>query len=454
MAGAAPQLVVLSGPHRGTTLVLSHPFPVVFGRKAGMALPEPALEDVHCQVFQADGRWFLQDFASREGTWIGDERVDGVRPLEPGRAFRIGTTHVGLVEGDKDPEERLRRGEPGKDTEPTLMAELVETPAPLEAARPAHARAPNPATDLVKIETPPEPGEETDSALPVAQPEGQAPPPLSEHGSLGEYDLLEPLGAGGLGQVWKAYDRKRRRVVALKVLAPEHARDSHAVARFLRGAKAGGKLHHPHLVSILAAGHAGRHVYLTMEYVEGIDLERTCVARGGQLPAREAVAIVARVVEALVYAHSRGVVHRNVTPANILVGPGDLPKLADLTLAKKIQGGKGSLEITRSDDVLVRSVYAPPEAIFDVQRVDVRTDVYGCGATLFRAATGKPPYSHTSPAELVQGRHADPSELAPHLSAGLQLLLRRCLRPDPNDRYPTMAALREALADLPESAET
>lgn len=439
--------MVLSGPHRGATIVLSHPFPVLFGRKTGMSLPDPALEDVHCQVFQAGGRWFLQDFATREGTWIGDERVDGVRPLEIGRSFRIGATHVGLVEGDR---------EPGADTEPTLLAELVDPPTtPVAPPVRRHARAPNPATEVVEIETPPEvsPEEEEEAIAAVAE-RGSDPnaPPLSPHGALGEYDLLEPLGAGGLGQVWKAYDRKRRRVVALKVLSKEHAGDAHAVARFLRGAKAGGKLHHPHLVSILAAGHAGGHVYLTMEYVEGLDLERFCAARGGRLPPREAVGILARVADALVYAHSRGVVHRNVSPGNILVGPGGVPKLADVTLAKKIGGG-ASLEITRSDDVLIRSVYAPPEAIFDVQRADVRADVYGCGATLFRALTGRPPYKDTSPALLVQGQHADPAALAPHLSPQLIELLRRCLRPDPNQRPPTAAALREALADLPESEE-
>ena len=444
---AAPQLVVLSGPHRGTTLVLSHPFPVVFGKKAGMALPDPSLDDIHCQVFQAGGRWFIQDFGSREGTWIGDERVDGVRPLELGRAFRIGHTHVGLVAGDKDP---------GKETEPTLMAELVEpgsSPAGVAGAKP---RRPGETTEIVRVEIPVgaasdvASGTASDEALPVAVPERA--PPLAVHASLGEYDLLEPLGAGEVGQVWKAYDRKRRRVVALKVLALAHARDPHAVARFLRGAKAGGKLHHPHLVSILAAGHAEGHVYLTMEYVEGLDLERSCAARGGRIAPREAVAIMARVAEALIYAHSRGVVHRNVTPGNILVGPGGVPKLADLTLAKRVTD-PNPMEITRSDDVLVRSVYAPPEAIFDVQRVDARTDVYGCGATLFRAVTGRPPYRDTSPAELVQGRHADPERLAPHISKPLAALLRKCLRPEPNERFHTASQLRDALAELPESEE-
>lgn len=490
--GARPQLVVLSGPHKGDVIVVDDPLPVVFGRRAGVMLPDAALDLVHCQVFQAGGKWYLQDFGTPSGTWLGDERVEGVRPLELGRSFRIGETHVALLLPDQAP-----RATPAvsSDVAAVLRDSGVEAPPPAPPP-PAPAEAPrrrkrklDDKTDILPIETPSDDSDLGRATPPPPQRAGTlggggsgrakrpgglgdtvemrapwlddnggaeaAPPAGDSHEALGDYDLLRELGTGSLGKIYKAYDRRRRRVVAVKLLSDDLAQDPQAVGRFLRGAQVGARLSHPNIVAVHGAGHSGGKIYVTMEYVEGLDLESIVANNNGKgLPARQAVAILARVTDALVYAHARDVIHRSVTPRNILVGAGRTTKLVDLALAKRATLEK-DLQITRSDHVLTTSPYAAPELLFDVQRVDHRADLYGVGASLFLAVTGHAPYEGTK-LEVVQrlqkGQHGDIKKLAKGLSKPLVALVERCLQPDPARRFQAARELREAFAELPEAA--
>jgi len=428
-----PQLVVLSGGHKGTVIVLDDPMPVVFGRRSGVALPEPDLADVHCQVFRSGGRWFIQDFASEAGTWVGDDRVSGIQPLDLGRSFRIGATHVGLLVPD-----------PQAPADPDFVDEAEAS------LRAALARRAGSGTDVQELDTPPD--ELHDSADDDSEEDTDALlAPLRVGDRIGEYELLAALGEREHTRTFKARDHRRRRVVTVSVLAPELAQDRVAVARFLRGAKAGGRLQHPNIVAVLGAGHAAGRVYVTREFVAGHDLEAFCALKGGRLSSEEVVAILSPITDAVVYAHGKKVIHRAIEPQSVIVAADGVPKLGGLSLAKRVVASK-PLDITQDDDVLTRSVYAAPEAIFDVRHADERSDVYSLGATLYRAVTGKAPYRATSPADLVRGLHDDPREHAPSMSAALATILVRCLRPDPDDRFPTAEALRAALAECPEAA--
>jgi len=493
-----PHLVVLSGEHKGDVIVLDDGLPVVFGARTGVRLPDPDLDPVHCQVFRADDRWFIQDFGSAKGTWLGDERVEGLRPLEFGRTFRIGATHIALLQPDaKEParfvqqaEDALRRAtEPApppppppaalaateEDDEDELEDETTELLSAEEGGR-ATARRLGSATQVLDLETPPsdvgEVAEDADAAAatdeaPIDQagPTGEAAEPASSdaapaelrvHDSLGDYDILELLGEGTLGKVYKGYDRRRRRVVAIKVLDPGLTRDERTVARFLRGAKTGGRLSHRHIVRILAAGHAQGRIYVTMEFVEGLNLEQFCKASGGKLVPRVGLQLMNRITDALIYAHGRGVLHRNVTPENILVGQGGFPRLADLALAKRAAAGtKADLRITAQGQVLTRSLYTAPEGLLG-DKLDERTDVYGVGATLFRALCDVPPYG-TDPKRITQRAMTrdleDIAKLSPGVSKPLVAMLQRCLHPDPRERFQKMRELRDAIADLPDVSE-
>ena len=422
MSGAPhPQLVILSGPSRGDVLVLDDPLPVVFGTRSGISFPDPALAEVHCQVFQAaDGRWFLQDFGAQAGTWVDGERVVGARPFEPPRKFRVGETWVGLT----------RPGAAGGDALEVGPATSAENDA--AAAR---AEADASATDELELELPPA--------------HGEPPAPLAPHDSLGEYDILEPLGSGSLGDVHKGYDRRRRRVVALKVLHPDLARDPKAVARFLRGAKAAARLRHPHAVRVYGAGHAGGRIYVTMEYVEGVSLERFCLGAGGRLAVPVAVGIAARLASALADAHEQGVVHRNVTPGNVLVGVGGFPKLADFARAKRARSGPARQAISQSDIKVAQTPYTPPELLVGDEATDERTDVYGLGATLFRALAGVPPFGLALDAiggRMLRGAREDAATHRPELGPGLLALLERALAVDPKQRFGSLTSFHAALA--------
>ena len=466
MTETAPHLVVLNGAYAGDVIVIDDDLPLVLGRRCGVALPEADLDDVHCQLFHLGETWYLQDFNTASGTWIGDTRVEGVRPVELGRAFRIGTTQLALVIDHPD---GIVDVEPSTEEPlPAIVAEAAPLPAIVESEDelveyvrdgPVDAivePAPEAPLEAIVEPAPPTPAP---SGLPLpAQPSDEVavPPPhegptspVERHGAVGDYDILLPLGEGRTAQVFKAYDRRRRRVVALKLLLPKHRRDNVAVKRFLRGTKVMAKLRHPHIVRVLAAGHARGHVYASLEYVEGGDLAAFCESLGGQLPTEVALTVAGSLAAALAYAHERGVLHRGVSPKNVQIAPGVGAKLSGFGLARKASS-KAS-KITWAGEVLTESLYAAPETLFDLDRVGPHSDVYGIGATLYHALTGQPPYEGhpVAAAERIrEGQYRSPRELVPDLPLPVVGLLARCLAPEPEERYASAAELREALAGL------
>lgn len=475
-----PQLIVLNGPHKGVVVVLDQPLPCVIGRRAGLSFPDAALDPVHCQVIPIQGRWYVQDFGSEAGTWVGDQRVQGTQPLELGRSFRIGDTLIALVQPDADEEEpidpdRVHSAETrrlavvaeevdlseeaeapfGRDA----LADVEDDPLPIAEVSPAPAEAPDERTHAAggeriarrKRRRKSDPASEATDVFEIELPQPERSE-LAAHDVLGDYEVIQPLGEGSLGQSYKCYDRKRRRVVTLKVLDPALARKKSWVARFLRGAKAGARLQHRHVVAILGAGHAQGWIYVVQEYVEGIDLEQHCELRGGILEPLDALEIASKITEALVYAHGRKVIHRAVTPHNVLIGAGGMPKLTDLAFAKRVKKPK-DLDVSGAFKAEARSPYAPPEALLGASQVGARADIYGVGACLFRALCGAPPFGQDLGKlnqRILQGQ---PEPWGPHeakLSDPLKAMLLRCLEADPSKRYPAMRDLRDAIADLPD----
>lgn len=533
-----PQVIVLNGPHKGDVFVIDHELPVVFGSRLGVKLPEPALAGVHCQIVQTRSGWFLMDLGSPAGTWLGDERVEGIHPIEFGRTFRIGDTHLAFLlpdpEEPADPDfiheaERALRAAvppaseiPLEDIEDLESAEepsfgFGEIPeeAPLPGLEDSAEYLPieDRSTSVIAIpdltgidvgssgvielgrraraerELEGAPGRadvsldraSKDSAahLPAAEPEGAflakrrrrgpvdmsatdvfqidlpgAGEDLKPQESFGDYDVLQVLGRGSLGPVYKCYDRRRKRVVTLKLLDAELGQKKKWISRFLRGAKAGSRLQHRSIVATLGAGHAQGRVYVVCEYVEGLDLEQFCLAREGRLPARLALQIAAQITEALVYAHGRRVIHRAVSPSNVLIGAGGAPKLADLAFAKLVKQPR-DLRMSGQLYVEARSPYAPPESLLGGGQVDARADIYGLGALLFRCLTGAAPYGQSSKAlvpRLVQRQREPWGSVEEVLSPELRAMVERCLDPDPAGRFPASRDLRDAIADLPETA--
>lgn len=263
---------------------------------------------------------------------------------------------------------------------------------------------------------------------------------------FGSYELLEEIGRGGSGVVYRARQPSLGREVALKFLLDGAFAGDEAIARFQAEASAAAALRHPHIVTVYEVGEiAGRH-FFSMEFVRGQTLAE--VVRDGPLPAARAASYVRRVAEAVAFAHSRGVLHRDLKPSNILLDEQDEPRVSDFGLAKRTQE---SVERTVHGQVLGTPAYMSPEQAEGGRQgpVDERSDLYSLGAILYHLLSGRPPFTgETTTAILRQVAEADPVAprwLNPSVPRDLETLCLQCLAKDPTRRYPTAAALAEDL---------
>jgi serine/threonine protein kinase len=267
---------------------------------------------------------------------------------------------------------------------------------------------------------------------------------------LGQYDLLEKLGEGGMGQVYKARHQLMDRLVALKVIRRERLGEAQAQQRFLREARAAAQLRHPNVVLTFDAGQVGETPYFVMEYVEGIDLGRL-VAQRGPLPVAQACEYARQAALGLQHAHERGMVHRDVKPSNLLVTHGGtLVKLLDLGLALlPTPDGTREENLTAPGVFLGTPAYTAPEQATDARRADIRADLYSLGCTLYFLLTGRPPFNGTM-VEMLAGHLHDEAtpveQLRPEVPAGVGKVVRRLLAKRPEQRYQTPAEVARALA--------
>ncbi|MBL8793175.1 MAG: protein kinase [Planctomycetia bacterium] len=277
---------------------------------------------------------------------------------------------------------------------------------------------------------------------------------------LGSYIILDRLGEGGTGQVFKARHRSMQRIVAVKVLRRDLVQDKEAVARFYREIKVVSQLSHPNVIHPLDAGPIGASHMLVMEYVEGTDLERL-VKQRGPLPVLEAVDYVRQAALGLQHAHERGLVHRDIKPSNLLVtsrtnrsaGTGNLVKILDLGLARlHHQDGDSSANITAQSGnaaMVGTPNYLAPEQAVDFHSADIRSDIYSLGCTLYFLLTGEPPFPGTTLAEkLLKHQQAAPPALEkrrPEVPKGLPSVFRKMLAKRPEDRYATPRTFLDAL---------
>jgi serine/threonine protein kinase len=274
-----------------------------------------------------------------------------------------------------------------------------------------------------------------------------SPAPL---GQIGPYALLQKLGQGGMGTVYRAVHLKLKRPVVVKLLAPDRLRDERAVARFQREMEAIGRLDHAHVIRATDAGEAGGQHYLVMEHVEGVDLGRLA-DRHGPLPVAAACEIVRQAALGLQAIHEQGMVHRDIKPSNLLLTRGGHVKVLDLGLALLYDALPSGDELTVSGQVMGSASYMAPEQGRESHRVDIRADIYSLGCTLYKLLTGQAPFSaYTGFFDKLRA-HAElpmPSvfERRPDVPAPLLPILDRLLAKAPADRFAEPRAVAEALA--------
>jgi serine/threonine-protein kinase len=282
---------------------------------------------------------------------------------------------------------------------------------------------------------------------------------------LGQYVLLDPLGEGGMGEVFKARHHKLDRLVAVKLIRKDHLGNPDAVRRFHREIQAVAQLSHPNIVAAYDADQSGDLHFLVMEYVEGTDLSRM-VRQCGPLPIAHACEYIRQAALGLQHAFEKKMVHRDIKPANLLVsGAGSggatsvgVLKISDLGLARWRRNGNGessSKELTREGAVLGTLDYVAPEQAADSHAVDIRADLYSLGCTFYLLLTGRVPFPGGEAIEkLYRHRFEEPpplEQVRPETPAEVAAVVRKLMAKQAGDRYQTPAEAAAALAAVLQS---
>src|SRR5580700_5042323 len=281
------------------------------------------------------------------------------------------------------------------------------------------------------------------------------PGAMNLQSSIAHYRIASKIGAGGMGEVYRATDTKLGRDVALKILPAEMARDPKRLARFRREARAVATLNHPHIVTIFSVEEAEGIHFLTMELVEGQSLER--LIGESTLRVEQIVDIARALGDALAAAHEKGIVHRDLKPANVMVSNEGRVKVLDFGLAKDVRGSNlGDATLTSDSRTQVGVVMGTPAYMSPEQTsgrpLDHRTDIFSLGVVLHEMTTGRRPFEGTSSAELVSAILRDTpqsvTDLRPDLPSDLARIVRRCLEKDPRYRLQTARDVSNEFRDL------
>jgi serine/threonine protein kinase len=386
------RLAVIAGPDRGQVFPLPEGATVSVGRgqDALARLGDPHVSRIHCRIVRSGDRLVLSDAGSTAGTLVNGAHVTGEQPLSIGDVIQIGQTQL-RVDEDAVPE--------------------MPTFAPPAPAAPAGA-----ASSVVRL----------------ADLIGQ---------TVGHYQVSAVRARGQTGLVFLAQDLESGQDVALKVLRPEFTQRSADVQRFLRAAQTVLPLRHPHLVPLRDVGQAGPCCWLAMDWIEGESLtdviDRIGVA--GMLDWRFAARVAVHLARALQFAHAHQVIHRNLTPRNVLVRFSDKTTLlGDLMLAKAVEGSL-ALDITRPGEVVGDIRYTSPERLLGNDAVDARSDIYSLGALVYALLTGRPPLAGPTLLETLAlirtGEPVRPKKYQLSIADLFEGVVLRMLAKRPEDRY-------------------
>jgi serine/threonine protein kinase len=392
-----PLLVVTSGPDKGRTFPLTAGQTLQVGRAQNTTtkLTDPTVSRLHCEI-EWDGTRAMLVNKSGGGTLV-NAKPAAQQELQPGDIIRVGATELRFHVSDV--EEAATVVQPGK-------------------------QAPAVASDWM-------------TAL-IGQ-------------NLSHYTVESVIAKGATASVFNATDTHTRKPVALKVLQPEFSKNDDEMQRFVRAMKTVLPLRHPNLVTLLAAGKTGGFCWVAMEYVDGENMTQVIqrVGCAGMLDWRYGYRVAVHIARALEYAHGESILHRNVTPTNIMLRHSDkVVLLGDLMLAKALEGTLAQ-QITRPGELIGDVAYMSPERTRGTADVDGRSDLYGLGATVYALVAGRPPFSGaTLPDLITKIRGAEPEKPQKYQMAipgMLQGTIMRLLAKRPEERHQTAT---ELLSDL------
>ncbi len=284
---------------------------------------------------------------------------------------------------------------------------------------------------------------------------------LSAGSRLGPYEILSPLGAGGMGEVYRARDTRLERTVALKVLTRERSESAESRQRFEREAKTISQLSHPHICALYDVGREGDVDYLVMEYLEGETLSERLAK--SPMPLEQTLKFGQQIADALDKAHRQGIVHRDLKPGNVMLTKSGV-KLLDFGLAKGFEApaARGALTslptkaaLTQEGTILGTFQYMAPEQL-EGREADGRTDIFAFGAVLYEMATGRKAFAGATQASLITAiMSAEPPSIStahPMSPPALDRVVRTCLAKDPEDRWQSAADVKRELAWIAEGS--
>ena len=403
-------------------------------------MPEDsALSRDHFLIEISPPRCEIRDLGSTNGTFVNDERVERVK-LRSGDRIAAGQSVFQVrVEGTGAPVQEISTV-----SERTATIRVAPNGAPIRCAGCGTA-----ASEEIDVATAPGAtnGEPAEWLCPLCRSDVTTLPQPVPH-----YTTLRELGRGAMGVVYQARHNQTNRLVALKLIVPESAATRSAIDRFLREMSVISQLKHPNIVEWLEQGMTRGQFWFAMEYVAGSNLEALANAEPGKYPIRQACRMACQVLKGLEQAHSLGFVHRDIKPENILIGrtqEGLLAKISDFGLAKSFRG-LGLSGLTFSGEMRGTVPFMPPEQMLDFKTVTPSADLYATAATLYYLISGQFIYDQVGDGgdlirTLLEESPVPIQSRRPDVPAGLAAVLQKCLARDPKDRYPTAAAMRQAL---------
>ncbi len=287
---------------------------------------------------------------------------------------------------------------------------------------------------------------------------------LQPGAKLGPYEILSLIGAGGMGEVYRARDPRLNREVAIKVLPADRVSDEDRRRRFVQEAHAASALNHPHIITIHEIESANGHDFIVMEYVRGKSLDALIPRHGMRLG--EALRIAIPVADALATAHARGIIHRDLKPANVMVGTDGAVKVLDFGLAK-LSGSKDvdgdqltdtvDMALSAPGAIAGTAAYMSPEQATG-GKVDARSDIFSFGAMLYEMVTGVRAFTGSSVGEtlsaVLRAQPKAPTAMAAGVPADLEKAILRCLRKDPERRFQHMGDVKVALQEIKEESDS
>ena len=260
------------------------------------------------------------------------------------------------------------------------------------------------------------------------------------------YEILELIGVGGMARVYKARCHRLNRLVAVKILRDDLVQDAELRRRFHDESQAVAMLSHPNIVAVYDVSRSSDFEYIVMELIDGITLKQYMQKKGNKLNWREALHFITQIVKALGHAHSRGIIHRDIKPHNIMVLRDGSVKVADFGIARVASGGHSTL----TQEALGSVHYISPEQARG-SHIDARSDLYSAGVVLYEMITGRLPFEGDTPVSVaiqhINSIPLSPREIDPSIPEALEAITMRAMAPNPDNRYPSADAM---LADLEE----